>query len=486
MIFCMFTYRIAHGILKSNQNENYYYCGAAGGWRCSGPMGQKDLTKGSVFPTMCFFALPMILGNILQQGYNIVDTWVVGHYVGSDALAAVGSAFALMTFLTSVLLGLCMGSGIVFSVCFGRQDEKGLKNSVGASFLLAASIAILLMTISLLSVDGIIVWMNIPAEIVEITRDYLILVFWGIPAIAFYNFFGAYLKALGNSVIPLVFLGISTVLNIGLDILLVAVYGQGTAGAAVATIVSQYISGLGIGAYTLMKNQEIRDAFRHLRIRKKSLVEITNYSVLTCMQQSVMNLGILMVQGIVNGFGTAVMAAFAAAIKIDAFTYMPVQEYANAFSTFIAQNVGAKQTIRITKGIRYAVMTVLFYCTLASFVLWFLAEPLMHIFIEKEETAIIAEGVRCLHTIGPFYCGIGCLFLFYGLFRALGKPAVSVLLTVISLGTRVALSYTLSAVPAIGVVGIWWSIPIGWGLADLTGIVCYGRNKKRIIHRKNQ
>ena len=364
--------------------------------------------------------------------------------------------------------------------------KKGLKNSVGASFLLAASIAILLMTISLLGVDGIIAWMNIPAQIVEITRDYLILVFWGIPAIALYNFFGAYLKALGNSVIPLVFLGISTVLNIGLDILLVAVYGQGTSGAAVATIVSQYISGLGIGAYTLMKNQKIRDAFRHLRIRKKSLVEITNYSVLTCMQQSVMNLGILMVQGIVNGFGTAVMAAFAAAVKIDAFTYMPVQEYANAFSTFIAQNVGAKQTIRITKGIRYAVMTVLFYCTLASFVLWFLAEPLMHIFIEKEETAIIAEGVRCLHTIGPFYCGIGCLFLFYGLFRALGKPAVSVLLTVISLGTRVALSYTLSAVPAIGVVGIWWSIPIGWGLADLTGIVCYGRNKKRIIHRKNQ
>lgn len=443
-------------------------------------MGQKDLTKGSVFQTMFFFALPMILGNILQQGYNVVDTWVVGHFVGSDALAAVGSAFALMTFLTSVLLGLCMGSGIVFSLCFGRQDDKGLKNGICASFLLAVSIALLLMAASLLSVNRIIVWMNIPTEIMKIMRDYLILIFWGIPAIAVYNFFGAYLKALGNSVIPLVFLGISTLLNIGLDILLVAVHGQGTAGAAIATIVSQYISGLGIGVYTLIKKREVRDAFCHFRIRRKSLAEITNYSILTCMQQSVMNLGILMVQGIVNSFGTAVMAAFAAAVKIDSFTYMPVQEYANAFSTFIAQNVGAKQTIRITKGIRYAVMTIISYCTMASFTLWFLAEPLMLIFIKKEDTAIVAEGVRCLHTIGPFYCGIGCLFLFYGLFRAIGKPAVSVFLTVISLGTRVALSYTLAKVPAIGTAGIWCSIPIGWGLADLMGILCYLKSKKCI------
>lgn len=441
-------------------------------------MAQKDLTKGAVFTTLCFFALPMILGNILQQGYNIVDTWVVGRYAGSDALAAVGAAFALMTFLTSALLGLCMGSGVVFSLCFGRRDEEGLEKSLCASFLLVMVMAALLTFLSLLGVDGIMVWMHIPREIEGITREYMVLIFWGIPAVALYNFFGAYLKAIGNSVAPLVFLGISTVLNIGLDILFVAVWQRGTAGAAAATIIAQYISGLGIGIYVFATGKRIRKVFSRFRISRASLREIAGYSVLTCMQQSVMNLGILMVQGLVNSFGTTVMAAFAAAVKVDAFAYMPAQEYGNAFSTFIAQNRGAGEGERIRKGVRLGVATTVTYCVLVSLILWFLAEPLMLIFIDPGESAILAEGVRYLHTVGPFYCGIGCLFLFYGLYRAIGKPGISVVLTVVSLGTRVALAYTLSALPSVGVVGIWWAIPIGWALADLLGSLVYIRYRE--------
>lgn len=441
-------------------------------------MAQKDLTKGAVFTTLCFFALPMILGNILQQGYNIVDTWVVGRYAGSDALAAVGAAFALMTFLTSALLGLCMGSGVVFSLCFGRRDEEGLEKSLCASFLLVMVMAALLTFLSLLGVDGIMVWMHIPREIEGITREYMVLIFWGIPAVALYNFFGAYLKAIGNSVAPLVFLGISTVLNIGLDILFVAVWQRGTAGAAAATIIAQYISGLGIGIYVFATGKRIRKAFSRFRISRDSLREIAGYSVLTCMQQSVMNLGILMVQGLVNSFGTTVMAAFAAAVKVDAFAYMPAQEYGNAFSTFIAQNRGAGEGERIRKGVRLGVATTVTYCVLVSLILWFLAEPLMLIFIDPGESAILAEGVRYLHTVGPFYCGIGCLFLFYGLYRAIGKPGISVVLTVVSLGTRVALAYTLSALPSVGVAGIWWAIPIGWALADLLGSLVYIRYRE--------
>lgn len=444
-------------------------------------MGQRDLTKGAVFPTMCVFALPMILGNLLQQCYNIVDTWVVGHYVSSAALGAVGSAFALMTFLTSVLLGLCMGSGVVFSLCFGTGDGPRLENGVRASFLLTAAVAAVLTAASLLGVDAIVVWMNIPAEIAEMTRDYLILVFWGIPAIALYNFFGAYLKALGNSVVPLVFLGVSTVLNIALDLLLVAVYPFGTAGAAAATMIAQYVSALGIGLYTLLRDRQLRQAFRRFSVRRDSLREIAGYSLLTCMQQSVMNLGILMVQGLVNSFGTGVMAAFAAGVKIDAFAYMPVQEYGNAFSTFIAQNMGAKRAERIRQGVCYGVLTVVGYCAAVSLILWFMAKPLILIFIDSGEAAVVAEGIRYLHTVGPFYFGIGCLFLLYGLYRALGKPAFSVVLTVISLGTRVTLSYTLAPLPEIGVAGIWWSIPIGWALADLTGFLYYLKNRERLM-----
>ena len=444
-------------------------------------MGQKDLTRGAVFPTMCLFALPMILGNLLQQCYNVVDTWVVGRCVSFAALGAVGSAFALMTFLTSILLGLCMGSGVVFSLCFGTRDEQRLENGVCASFLLTAAVTALLTALSLLGADAIVVWMNIPAEIAEMTRDYLVLVFWGIPAIALYNFFAAYLKALGNSVVPLAFLGVSTVLNIALDLLLVAVYPFGAAGAAAATVIAQYVSGVGIGFYTLARDVRLRQALRRFRVRRASLREITSYSLLSCMQQSVMNLGILMVQGLVNSFGTGVMAAFAAGVKIDAFAYMPVQEYGNAFSTFIAQNMGAKQAERIKQGVRCGVATVVSYCAAVSLILWFLAKPLILIFIDSGETAVVAEGVRYLHTVGPFYCGIGCLFLLYGLYRALGKPGISVVLTVISLGTRVALSYVLAPLPEIGVVGIWWSIPIGWALADLTGFLCYLKNREKLM-----
>ncbi len=436
-------------------------------------MNQQDLTKGPVFSTMSLFALPMIFGNILQQGYNIVDTWVVGHMVGPDALAAVGSAFALMTFLTSVLLGLCMGSGTVFSLCFGRKDGQRLQSSICAAFLIVAATAVALTAVSVAGVNVILDWMNIPDEIRTMTGGYLLLVFCGIPAVAVYNFFGAYLKAVGNSLVPLLFLGISTVLNIVLDLLFVAVFAWGTQGAAWATVISQYLSGCGIGIYVLVKEGTVRQAFFHFLVKKSSLKEIANYSALTCMQQSVMNLGILMVQGLVNSFGTVVMAAFAAAVKIEAFTYMPAQEYANAFSTFTAQNMGAGQKKRVTGGIQCAAVTVVLYCLLASGFIYLLAEPLLLIFIKPAQTAILAEGVRYLHIVGPFYCGIGCLFLFYGLYRAVGKPAVSVVLTVVSLGTRVVLAYVLSSAENAGAAGIWWAIPIGWGLADLAGFLYY-------------
>ena len=192
-------------------------------------------------------------------------------------------------------------------------------------------------------------------------------------------------------------------LNIILDLLFVAVFNRGAAGAAEATIIAQYISGIGIGIYVVVKNKTIRTAFKEYKISIFNLKEIAEYSILTCMQQSVMNFGILMVQGVVNSFGTAVMAAFAAAVKIDSFAYLTVQEYANAFSTFTAQNMGAGKKERINKGIKYAVISSAVYCIIASLIMWFAAEQLMLIFIDPAETEIISEGIRYLHIEGVFY-----------------------------------------------------------------------------------
>ena len=448
--------------------------------------GKGELTHGPVMKTMLLFAVPMILGDLLQQCYNIADTLIVGRFLGADALAAVGSAFSLMTFLTSIILGLAMGSGTVFSIRFGEKDTAGLKEGILASFTLLGIVTIVLNVLVFAGVDWIIWALQIPSALVEMMREYLTVIFAGLIATFLYNFFASLLRSLGNSVIPLVFLAVSAALNIGLDLLFVAVLDRGVAGAAEATVISQYVSGIGITLYTKIRFPELLKRDESIRLRVSRVKEITSFSALTCLQQSIMNLGILAVQGLVNSFGTTVMAAFAAAVKIDAFAYLPVQDFGNAFSIFTAQNYGAKETERIRKGIRVAVMTSVIFGAVISVCVFAFAEPLMSLFIDSGETAVIAEGVRYLRIEGAFYYLIGILFLLYGLYRALGRPGMSVVLTVVSLGTRVALAYALAALPAVGVVGIWWSVPIGWFLADALGAGYYFLRKGRLVNRPGQ
>ena len=442
---------------------------------------EQELTHGPVMKTMLRFAIPMILGDLLQQCYNIADTLIVGRFLGENALAAVGSAFSLMTFLTSIILGLAMGSGTVFSIRFGQKDEKGLKEGILASFTLLGVITIFLNLLIFAGIDWIIWFLRTPDQLVNMMKDYLLVIFAGLIGVFLYNFFSSLLRSLGNSVIPLAFLAVSAGLNILLDLWFVAGLNRGVAGAAEATVISQYISGIGIAVYTRFKFPHLLRRDKNVRLRISRIKEITSFSGLTCMQQSIMNLGILAVQGLVNSFGTTIMASFAAAVKIDAFAYLPVQDFGNAFSIFIAQNFGAGKTDRIKKGIRSAVLTSVSFSLIISLAVFVFAEPLMSLFIDAGETAVISEGVRYLRIEGTFYALIGILFLLYGLYRALGKPGMSVVLTIMSLGTRVALAYALSALPFFGVTGIWWSVPIGWFLADLLGISCYLAKQNKLV-----
>lgn len=440
----------------------------------------NELTQGPVMKTMLRFAIPMILGDLLQQCYNIADTVIVGKFLGADALAAVGSAFSLMTFLTSILLGLAMGSGTVFSIRWGQKDHQGLKEGILASFVLLGIVTLILNVIVFAGIDWIIRVLQTPSDLVELMHEYLIVIFAGLIGIFLYNFFASLLRSLGNSVVPLVFLAVSACLNIVLDLLFVAVFHRGVAGAAEATVISQYVSGIGITIYTRRKFPDLLKKDRDIRLRMSRVREITSFSALTCLQQSIMNLGILAVQGLVNSFGTITMAAFAAGVKIDAFAYLPVQDFGNAFSIFTAQNFGARKADRIKKGIRVAFLSSMAFGAVISVFVFVFAWPLMTLFIDAGETEVIMEGVRYLRIEGAFYYLIACLFLLYGLYRALGKPGMSVVLTIISLGLRVALAYALSAIPGLGVVGIWWSVPIGWILADIFGIGYYLLKQRRL------
>lgn len=433
---------------------------------------------------MLLFALPMIAGNILQQFYNIADTFIVGKFLGADALAAVGSSYTLMIFLTSILLGLCMGSGALFSIRFGERNEEKLKSSIFVSFFLILTVTVVINIFSFVFIDGIISFMRIPENIFKITKDYLWIIFFGIGFTFLYNFFASLLRALGNSVIPLIFLAISAITNIVLDLWFVIDFGWGVKGAGGATVIAQGISGIGIAIYTYYKFSWIFSGFSKKFFSKSILKEISQYSFLTCMQQSIMNLGILMVQGLVNSFGTVIMAAFTVAVKIDSFAYMPVQDFGNSFSTFIAQNYGAGESKRIKEGIKNAVRVSTLFCVFISGVVYIFAEKLMLIFVQPNEIEIIGEGIKYLRIEGAFYWGIGCLFLLYGFFRAIEKPGISLILTIVSLGTRVVLSYSLAGISAIGVKGIWWSIPIGWILADAVGFFYYLKNKRNFDKRK--
>lgn len=439
----------------------------------------RDLTQGSIPKGLLWFALPLICGNLFQQLYNLTDTWIVGRFIGEGALGAVGSSYTLLTFLTSILLGLCMGSAAYFSIQFGRGDMARLRQGIFQAFVLIGGLTLVLNVAVYLLLGGFLWLLRIPAEVAGLTRTYLLWIFGGIAATFLYNFFANLLRAVGDSATPLAFLGVSVGLNIGLDVLFVVPLGLGVMGVALATVIAQYASGLGLMAWAWKKYPALRVRREDMVWERRSLSNVFSLSFFTCLQQSVMNFGILLVQGLVNSFGTAVMAAFAVAVKIDTVAYMPVQDFGNAFSTFVAQNYGAGKRDRIRAGVKWAAACVIVFCLAVGGAVCLLAPRLLAFFAGAEAAEVIAIGTGYLRIEGSCYLGIGVLFLLYGYFRAVNRPAVSLVLTICSLGTRVALAYALSALPALGVTGIWLSIPIGWFFADTVGILLWRRENRR-------
>ena len=422
----------------------------------------------------------MIAGNLLQQVYNLVDTLIVGRFLGADALASVGSSYTLMVFLTSVVIGLCMGSGAFFSADFGAGNQNRLREDIWHSFWFILTVSVIICAVIYPGMNAILEILQTPEELMTLTKQYVRVVFAGIIFVFLYNFFAFLLRAMGNSLVPLVFLAASSVINIALDIWFVVGLEFGVGGAALATVIAQAFSGIGIAVFCIMRLPVLKFGGSNSRVRWNSerMKEIIKNDIATGIQQSVMNFGILMIQGLVNSFGAVVMASFAAAVKIDTLAYMPAQEFANAYSLFVSQNYGADRKERIREGTRISIAVSAGFCAAVSVLIFIFAESLMGVFVDPGETAIIAEGARYLRIEGATYIGIGILFLWYGYFRGVGKPQISLLLTVISLGTRVLLSYALAPRTPLGVIVIWISIPIGWLLADVTGWVRYKKNRE--------
>ena len=429
---------------------------------------QKDLTEGPIVRRLLLFSLPMTAANLLQQCYNLADTMIVGRFIGDDALASVGSAYTLMVFITSILLGLSLGSSALIANYYGAGKSEKMHTTIASSFIVIFLLSLIITVVSLFALDWIIGILNTPEELEEMLREYLFWIFLGLAGVFLTNYFSCLLRSVGDSVTPLVFLSLSAVMNIFLDLYFIISLGWGIAGAAIATIISQYSAGFGLLIVTVARNGNLIPSLDEIRKWRKEIRSVLSYSFLTSAQQSVMNFGILMVQGLVNSFGVSVMAAFAAGVKIDSFSYLPTQDFGNAYSFFISQNSGKGQRDRIRKGTRIAVLITVMFSLCISLLVNITAPWLIGIFFSNPGNEIISIGVSYLRVEGSFYALIGMLFLFYGYFRADGRPSVSLILTIISLGLRVLLSYTFA--PLFGYWSIWVSIPIGWAVADLAGL----------------
>ena len=438
---------------------------------------QKDLTEGPIVRRLLLFSLPMTAANLLQQCYNLADTMIVGRFIGDDALASVGSAYTLMVFITSILLGLSLGSSALIANYYGAGKSEKMHTTIASSFIVIFLLSLIITVVSLFALDWIIGILNTPEELEEMLREYLFWIFLGLAGVFLTNYFSCLLKSVGDSVTPLIFLSLSAVMNIFLDLYFIISLSWGIAGAAIATIISQYSAGFGLLIVTVARNGNLIPSLDEIRKWRKEIRSVLSYSFLTSAQQSVMNFGILMVQGLVNSFGVSVMAAFAAGVKIDSFSYLPTQDFGNAYSFFISQNSGKGQRDRIRKGTRIAILITVMFSLFISLLVNITAPWLIGIFFSNPGNEIISIGVSYLRVEGSFYALIGMLFLFYGYFRADGRPSVSLILTIISLGLRVLLSYTFA--PLFGYWSIWVSIPIGWAVADLAGLFFYKRNTRK-------
>ena len=438
---------------------------------------QKDLTEGPIVRRLLLFSLPMTAANLLQQCYNLADTMIVGRFIGDDALASVGSAYTLMVFITSILLGLSLGSSALIANYYGAGKSEKMHTTIASSFIVIFLLSLIITVVSLFALDWIIGILNTPEELEEMLREYLFWIFLGLAGVFLTNYFSCLLRSLGDSVTPLIFLSLSAVMNIFLDLYFIISLSWGIAGAAIATIISQYSAGFGLLIVTVARNGNLIPSLDEIRKWRKEIKSVLSYSFLTSAQQSVMNFGILMVQGLVNSFGVSVMAAFAAGVKIDSFSYLPTQDFGNAYSFFISQNSGKGQRDRIRKGTRIAILITVMFSLFISLLVNITVPWLIGIFFSNPGNEIISIGVSYLRVEGSFYALIGMLFLFYGYFRADGRPSVSLILTIISLGLRVLLSYTFA--PLFGYWSIWVSIPIGWAVADLAGLFFYKRNTRK-------
>ncbi len=430
-----------------------------------------SLTEGSVWKSMLLFAMPVFLGNVFQQLYNTFDAWCVGNYIGDNALAAVSSSGSLIFMMVSFFNGVAMGAGIVIARWFGAKEYDTMRKSIHTAIAFGLVVGIVLTVAGIGLTPVILRWMGTPDEVFPESVAYFRYYFLGAIFVVMYNIFVGILHAVGDSRHPLYYLIFSTFLNIALDMLFVAVLGFGVGSAAVATTISQGVSALMCFVHLLRIDAPYKVRLREIRFHMDSLKEIIRYGLPSGVQNSVIAIANVVVQTNINSFGKAAMAGCGSYSKLEGFAFLPVTCFTQALSTFVGQNLGAKQYARGKKGVAFGVICS---CTLAEIIgglSYLFAPKLIGMFTDSAES--IAFGTQHMRTICLFYCLLAFSHCIAGVMRGAGKPTVP-MITMLACWCVFRVSYITVALKFINeLTTVSWAYPITWTLSSIIFLIYF-------------
>ena len=443
----------------------------------------KDLTTGKPSTVLWKFCLPMFGSIIFQQLYNLADSWVAGKFIGQNALAAVGNGYEIILIFLAFAFGCNIGCSVIVSQLFGAREYGKLKTAVYTALLASGVLCLILMLTGILGCDGMLRLINTPEEVFADSALYLDIYVWGLPFVFFYNIATGIFSALGDSKTPFIFLAVSSLSNIAVDILFVTAFNMGVAGVAWATFLCQGVSCVLALLVVLLRLKKIHTEGKTPVFSWKLLGRLAVIAVPSIMQQSFISVGNTMIQSVINGFGTEVMAGYSAGVKLNNLVVTSFTTLGNGISNFSAQNLGAGKPERIRAGFKAGLKLVWALCVPLVAVYCLCGKALMGFFIENPTQTALRTGLEFLWILSPFYFVVSAKLVTDGILRGTGRMKQFVIATFTDLVLRVVLAFTLSGT-TLGATGIWCAWPIGWTVATALSIAFYRKKicgKERAI-----
>lgn len=430
-----------------------------------------NMTEGNSTKILISFAIPMVIGNIFQQLYNTTDAIIVGRFIGKNALASVGVANPIMSIAIFFIFGICIGTSILMSQLFGAEKYSALKKEISTSLIVGILFTLILSVICVCLSKWFLIITGTPEEILNDADIFLKIIFSGLIFSFLYNFYSSALRSIGDSRTPLIFLLISCILNGILCVVFIVIFNLGVAGSAIATVIAQAISSLLCILYVYIKIPLISLKKNELIIDKILLKKTIQYSWVTAIQQTSLYVGKLLVQGVVNPFGTNAIAAYNSVTRVDSFILSPEDSFSSSIATYAAQNKGAGKNLRIIDGFKKSTIIITIYSIITSLIIFFYTEGIMTLFVSGSEKEVISLGIQYLKVMSIFYVLSGFCNIFQGMFRGIGKLSTTFIATIMQISVRVGFSYLLA--PYFGLPGLCYATAIGWVLMiTFEGLTC--------------